>query len=137
MAQRGGGHGGGGGSGNRGKKNRLTPYKMGREGGGVTWRSQQDQQKSDSLLPTPSNHELDQTAVSRPVQIGGDTNVLSTHTQTKKFTNKARLFFGNLPRDFSEDELKKLLAAHGEVQEIYHNKDKNFAFARMVCVFLE
>ena len=50
----------------------------------------------------------------------------------KKFTNKARLFFGNLPRDFTEEELRQILAAHGEVQEVYHNKEKNFAFARMV-----
>ena len=50
----------------------------------------------------------------------------------KKFTNKARLFFGNLPRDFTESELKAMLTTYGEVQEIYHNKDKNFAFARMV-----
>ena len=50
----------------------------------------------------------------------------------KKFTNRARLFFGNLPRDFTEDELKEILSAHGEVYEIYHNKEKNFAFARMV-----
>lgn len=49
----------------------------------------------------------------------------------KKFTNRARLFFGNLPRDFTEDELKEILSTHGEVYEIYHNKDKNFAFARM------
>ena len=54
----------------------------------------------------------------------------------KKFTNKARLFFGNLPRDFTEDELRNMLTAHGEVQEIYHNKEKNFAFARMVSLFL-
>ena len=55
------------------------------------------------------------------------------HPLMKKFTNKARLFFGNLPRDFSEEELQQLLTAHGEVQEIYHSKEKNFAFARMVC----
>jgi len=50
----------------------------------------------------------------------------------KKFSNRARLFFGNLPRDFTEAELKKMLTSHGEVQEIYHNREKNFAFARMV-----
>jgi non-POU domain-containing octamer-binding protein/proline- and glutamine-rich splicing factor len=56
------------------------------------------------------------------------------HTPSiKKFSNRARLFFGNLPRDFSEEELRQMLVAHGEVQEIYHSKEKNFAFARMLC----
>ncbi len=50
----------------------------------------------------------------------------------KKFSNKARLFVGNLPRDFSEEELKKLFEPHGEVQEVYVHREKNFGFVRMV-----
>ena len=50
----------------------------------------------------------------------------------KKFSNKARLFVGNLPRDFTEDELKKLFEPHGEVQEVYVHKEKSFGFVRMV-----
>lgn len=50
----------------------------------------------------------------------------------KKFSNKARLFVGNLPRDFSEEEMKKLFEPHGEVQEVYIHKEKNFGFVRMV-----
>ena len=50
----------------------------------------------------------------------------------RKFSNKARLFVGNLPRDFSEEELRKLFEQHGEVQEVFLNKEKSFGFVRMV-----
>lgn len=116
----------GGGSGGRGKpKNRPTPYDR------VGKQQQQQQQEGGFVINTEGHTEglrvepLDQ----------GDVSNIPSHppqTQLKKFTNKARLFFGNLPRDFTEDELKQILSAHGEVQEIYHSKDKNFAFARMV-----
>lgn len=143
MAHRIGGGGGGRGGGGRGRKNRSSPYsKAGRGGGGgtVPW-NQQEPEKGDFILPTPQNEggtpggppDTDTTA---PQPEGGQQSnrlAMLPHPAMKKFTNKARLFFGNLPRDFSEEELKQMLAAHGEFQEIYHSKEKNFAFARMVC----
>ena len=50
----------------------------------------------------------------------------------KKFSNKSRLFVGNLPRDFSGEELKKLFEEFGEVQEVYVQKEKNYGFVRLV-----
>jgi len=50
----------------------------------------------------------------------------------KKFSNKARLFVGNLPRDFSSDELKKLFEEYGEVQEVFLQREKNYGFVRRV-----
>ena len=55
-----------------------------------------------------------------------------TPKKEKKFTNRSRLFVGNLPRDMSETELKKLFEPYGEVQEVFHQKEKNFGFVRMV-----
>ena len=50
----------------------------------------------------------------------------------KKFSNRARLFVGNLPRDFNDQHLKKLFEEFGEVKEVFVKKDKNFGFVRMV-----
>ena len=50
----------------------------------------------------------------------------------KKFSNKARVFIANLPRDMQEAELRGLFEPHGEVQEVYLQKEKNFGFCRMV-----
>ncbi len=54
--------------------------------------------------------------------------------EVKKFSNKSRLFIANLPRDTSEDELKELFSAYGEVQEVFIQKEKSFGFCRMVRV---
>ena len=55
----------------------------------------------------------------------------------KKFSNKARLFVGNLPRDFSEQQLRELFQESGEVQEVFVNKEKNFGFVRMVSKIMK
>ena len=138
MALRVGGGGGGGGGGGRGKKNRHSPYgRAGRVAGGggggsMSWNQQETGGKPQAEGNTPDGAPV--AVASGPQMTGEQANrpTLPPHPSMKKFTNRARLFFGNLPRDFSEDELKKMLSAHGEVQEIYHNREKNFGFARMV-----
>ena len=55
-----------------------------------------------------------------------------TPKKEKKFSNKARLFVGNLPRDMTDTELRKLFEPFGEVHEVFHQKEKNFGFVRMV-----
>ena len=50
----------------------------------------------------------------------------------RKFSNRARLFVGNLPRDFTQEELKAMFEKFGEVQEVFIQKEKNFGFVRMV-----
>lgn len=144
MAFRGGGGGGGGRGGRRGK-NRPSPYNM-KDGKSVSWggnKGQQDPQQGGEILPLLPNPVVvegaEQTGVtsSEPHTEGDNSTAAPPPPPTsKKFTNKARLFFGNLPRDFTEEELRNMLAVHGEIQEIYHNRDKNFAFARMVRLWL-
>ena len=133
--------GGGGGGRGRGRgKNRPTPYGI-KDGRGGSWKDRGGNNKGEDEGPPQGEYLLPhpESTVDGGAAIGvSGTPVKSTSEEQlpppgpKKFTNRARLFFGNLPRDFTEDELKEILSAHGEVYEIYHNKEKNFAFARMV-----
>ncbi len=52
----------------------------------------------------------------------------------KKFSNKSRLFVGNLPRDMMENDIRKLFEPFGEVQEVFLQKEKSFGFVRLVGV---
>ena len=51
----------------------------------------------------------------------------------KKYSVKARLFVGNLPRDTSQETVKQMFQEFGEVKEVFVQKEKNFGFVRMVC----
>ena len=55
-----------------------------------------------------------------------------TPKKEKKFSNKARLFVGNLPRDMTDADLRKLFEPFGEVHEVFLQKEKSFGFVRMV-----
>lgn len=50
----------------------------------------------------------------------------------KKYSVKARLFVGNLPRDTTQDTVKQMFEAFGEVKEVFVQREKNFGFVRMV-----
>ena len=65
-------------------------------------------------------------------QVDGQTGGPSDPKKERKFSNRARLFVGNLPRDFTEEELKTTFEKFGEVQEVFIQKEKNFGFVRMV-----
>ncbi|XP_041758977.1 splicing factor, proline- and glutamine-rich [Coregonus clupeaformis] len=49
----------------------------------------------------------------------------------KTYTQRCRLFIGNLPNDISDDTFKKLFAKYGEPSEIFINKNKGFGFIRL------
>nr|XP_015204105.1 PREDICTED: splicing factor, proline- and glutamine-rich isoform X2 [Lepisosteus oculatus] len=49
----------------------------------------------------------------------------------KTYTQRCRLFIGNLPSDISDEEFKKLFAKYGEPSEIFINKSKGFGFIRL------
>ena len=49
----------------------------------------------------------------------------------KKFSGRARIYIGNFSNDLTEETLKELVSAQGEVGELFFNREKNFAFVRM------
>ncbi|XP_059206408.1 splicing factor, proline- and glutamine-rich [Centropristis striata] len=49
----------------------------------------------------------------------------------KSYTQRCRLFIGNLPNDITEEDFKKLFAKYGEPSEVFINKSKGFGFIRL------
>ncbi|XP_068189591.1 splicing factor, proline- and glutamine-rich isoform X2 [Antennarius striatus] len=49
----------------------------------------------------------------------------------KTYTQRCRLFIGNLPNDITEEDFKKLFAKYGEPSEVFINKGKGFGFIRL------
>ncbi|XP_077977854.1 non-POU domain-containing octamer-binding protein-like isoform X2 [Glandiceps talaboti] len=49
----------------------------------------------------------------------------------KKFTQRCRLFVGNLTNDTSEDDFKQMFTKYGDVSEVYLNKERGFGFIRL------
>lgn len=54
----------------------------------------------------------------------------------KTYTQRCRLFVGNLPADITEDEFKRLFAKYGEPGEVFINKGKGFGFIKLVSLIL-
>ncbi|XP_033635314.1 paraspeckle component 1-like isoform X2 [Asterias rubens] len=55
----------------------------------------------------------------------------ATRKTEKKFTQRCRLFVGNLTPDTTEDEFKGLFEKYGEISEVFLNKSKGFGFIRL------
>lgn len=49
----------------------------------------------------------------------------------KTFTQRCRLFVGNLPSDMTEDDFKKMFSKYGEAKEVFINRDRGFGFIRL------
>ncbi|KAG8452904.1 hypothetical protein GDO86_004634 [Hymenochirus boettgeri] len=49
----------------------------------------------------------------------------------KSYTQRCRLFVGNLPTDITEEEFKKLFEKFGEPSEVFINRDRGFGFIRL------
>lgn len=50
----------------------------------------------------------------------------------KAYTQRSRLFVGNLPTGVSEEEVEKLFSKYGKSSEIFIHKDRGFGFIRLV-----
>lgn len=50
----------------------------------------------------------------------------------KTFTQRCRLFVGNLPTDITEEDFRKLFSKYGEANEVFINRDRGFGFIRLV-----
>ncbi|XP_036380600.1 non-POU domain-containing octamer-binding protein [Megalops cyprinoides] len=49
----------------------------------------------------------------------------------KAYTQRSRLFVGNLPAGVTEQEVEKLFSKYGKSSEIFINKDRGFGFIRL------
>ncbi|XP_042709951.2 splicing factor, proline- and glutamine-rich [Chrysemys picta bellii] len=49
----------------------------------------------------------------------------------KTYTQRCRLFVGNLPADITDEEFKRLFAKYGEPGEVFINKGKGFGFIKL------
>uniref|UniRef100_A0A8C5DMX4 RRM domain-containing protein n=1 Tax=Gouania willdenowi TaxID=441366 RepID=A0A8C5DMX4_GOUWI len=49
----------------------------------------------------------------------------------KSYTQRCRLFVGNLPNDITEDNFRRIFAKYGEPSEVFINKAKGFGFIRL------
>ncbi|XP_014352626.1 splicing factor, proline- and glutamine-rich isoform X2 [Latimeria chalumnae] len=49
----------------------------------------------------------------------------------KTYTQRCRLFVGNLPVDITEEEFKQLFSKYGEPGEVFINKGKGFGFIKL------
>lgn len=69
----------------------------------------------------------------RVMSLAGPTHELPPQdTAEKKFCGRNRLYVGNLTNDITEEEIQSLFSPFGQVSELFVNKEKNFAFLRMV-----
>lgn len=50
----------------------------------------------------------------------------------KTFTQRSRLFIGNLPVDIPEEEFKNMFAKYGNIGEVFINRERGFGFIRLV-----
>ncbi|XP_061615195.1 splicing factor, proline- and glutamine-rich isoform X2 [Phyllopteryx taeniolatus] len=49
----------------------------------------------------------------------------------KTYTQRCRLFIGNLPSDMTEEHFRKIFSKYGEPSEVFINKGKGFGFIRL------
>jgi len=49
----------------------------------------------------------------------------------KTYTQRCRLFIGNLPNDITEEQFRGLFSKYGEPSEVFINKGKGFGFIRL------
>jgi len=79
----------------------------------------------------PNFRGIDHTA-RRLQEIQGPTHELPpVDASEKMFSGRSRLYLGNLPPNIAENEVKELLKPFGELNEVFVNGDKHFAFLRM------
>ncbi|XP_071369670.1 splicing factor, proline- and glutamine-rich-like isoform X1 [Centroberyx affinis] len=80
--------------------------------------------------PKPTNN-ASATAVDQSTQELRATLSMLLKPGEKTYTQRCRLFIGNLPNDISDDEFKRLFAKYGEPSEVFINKGKGFGFIRL------
>ncbi|CAN9513445.1 unnamed protein product [Ophioblennius macclurei] len=109
--------------GNRGPQPNHGPSRPGeqKKPGAMNANGQQQQQQQQQQQPEPNNPNEALTLDLQSFRKPGE----------KTFTQRSRLFVGNLPTGISEEELEKMFAKYGKASEIFINKDRGFGFIRL------
>ena len=120
-------------SGGSGQDNRGNgmPQNRGRGAGGGD--------RSSAAKPDDTKRDAkdrDQPQESKDMETDGQEGA-GTKRVEKKFTQRCRLFVGNLTPDTTEDEFKELFRKYGEVSEVFLNKAKGFGFIRLVSFMMK
>ncbi|XP_042296887.1 splicing factor, proline- and glutamine-rich isoform X2 [Sceloporus undulatus] len=105
-----------------------------RRGGQHPSQQQQHQQQQHSAMPPPLPQQQQQGAGGEKVSDaeGFKANLsLLRRPGEKTYTQRCRLFVGNLPADITEDEFKRLFSKYGEPGEVFINKGKGFGFIKL------
>ncbi|XP_051520504.1 splicing factor, proline- and glutamine-rich-like isoform X3 [Myxocyprinus asiaticus] len=79
---------------------------------------------------TPQQHTPEKVDVSQTQEFKATLSLLRKPGE-KTYTQRCRLFIGNLPNDITETEFRKLFAKYGEPSEIFINHGKGFGFIRL------
>jgi len=108
--QRGGGRGGG-------------PQRGGGRGGASNNRNSMERQNMHGGGPRGNFDRV----LDKLNHIQGPTHDLPALDMTeRKFSGRARIYIGNFSNDLTEEHLKELVSAQGEVGELFFNREKKF-----------
>ncbi|KAG9355609.1 hypothetical protein JZ751_000447, partial [Albula glossodonta] len=81
--------------------------------------------------PPPEQHKMkDDQQINQPQELKATLSLLRKPGE-KTYTQRCRLFVGNLPSDITDEEFKKLFQKYGEPSEIFINNIKGFGFIRL------
>ncbi|XP_054270753.1 hrp65 protein-like isoform X2 [Macrosteles quadrilineatus] len=104
----------------------------GRGGGNFRGRGRGGFRGGDDRGPRSQDQFFQDRLTDKLLGIGGPTNDLPPSSNVeKKFAGRARLYIGNVTNDITDDDLNGLFASYGETNELFVNREKNFAFIRM------
>ncbi|XP_038151971.1 splicing factor, proline- and glutamine-rich [Cyprinodon tularosa] len=114
---------------------------------GQRFGSQQGQNTGPSLGQGSSKPKSEPVADQRPMDQASGSDAMDSETGQqaevriplsmllkpgeKSYSQRCRLFVGNLPNDITEEDFRKLFAKYGEPSEVFVNKAKGFGFIRL------
>nr|XP_018667754.1 uncharacterized protein LOC100184998 isoform X1 [Ciona intestinalis] len=112
-------------------KNSPLPPKMPVPVPAVDMKKEKSPAKMKVPEPVPPPSLANETGHSSRNESNDSHQNASNRPTERKFTQRSRLFIGNLPTSITEEEFKNLFRPFGEVSETFVNAEKGFGFVRM------
>jgi hypothetical protein len=85
----------------------------------------------------PGRNQIDKINEKLSNMAGPTFDLQPLEMDEKKFSGRTRLYVGNIGNDVDENDLRGLFSPYGETSEYFLNKEKNFAFVRVVSTICE